>query len=70
MHLDETLPDVARFRLDGNECRFLLQRGPAEDTTALGWEIDDHETLDVIAARVTGHGVPITEGTAEETLER
>ena len=37
MHLDEALPDVMRFRLDDNECRFLLQRGPAEDATALGW---------------------------------
>ena len=38
MHLDETLRDVMRFRLDDNECRFLLQRGPAEDVTALGWQ--------------------------------
>ena len=35
-----------RFRLDDNECRFLLQRGPAEDTTALGWELDDHATFE------------------------
>lgn len=70
MHLDEALPDVARFRLDGNECRFLLQRGPAEDATALGWEIDDHDTLDLIAARVIGHGVPVTEGAAEEAALR
>jgi hypothetical protein len=29
MHLDETLHDVIRFRLDDNDCRFLLRRGPA-----------------------------------------
>ena len=52
MHLDETLPDVMRFRLDDNECRFLLQRGPAEDVTALGWQIDDHRTFDDVIARV------------------
>ena len=51
MHHDDTLPGVTRFRLDDNECRFLLQRGPAEDTTALGWEIDDHATFDTIEAR-------------------
>jgi len=28
MHLDETLPDVMRFRLDDHECRFLVRRGP------------------------------------------
>lgn len=70
MHVDETLTDVVRFRLDDNECRFLLQRGPAEDTTALGWEIDDHETLDEIAARITVHGVPLKEGAAEDAALR
>ncbi|MCV7029141.1 VOC family protein [Mycobacterium sherrisii] len=70
MHLDETLPGVMRFRLDDNECRFLLQRGPAEDVTTLGWQIDDHDTIDEILGRVTRHGVPLTEGTAEETALR
>ena len=66
MHLDQTMRDVMRFRLDDNECRFLLQRGPAEDVTTLGWHIDDHHTFDEILRRITGHGVPVTEGTAEE----
>ena len=67
MHLDETLPDVMRFRLDDHQCRFLLQRGPAEDVTALGWHIDDHNTFDEILTRVTKHGVPVQEGTKEES---
>lgn len=66
MHLDETLTDVMRFRLDDNACRFLLTRGPAEDTTALGWEVDDHDTFDAIAARIHDHGVPVSDGAAEE----
>ena len=70
MHLDETQPGVMRFRLDGNECRFLLQRGPAEDTTALGWEVDDHDTFETIEARIRSHGVPITDGGAEEAALR
>ncbi len=52
MHLDDALPpDVLRFRLDDNACRFLVQRGPAEDTIALGWEVDDHRCLETIEAR-------------------
>jgi 2,3-dihydroxybiphenyl 1,2-dioxygenase len=70
MHLDEALRDVMRFRLDDNECRFLLQRGKAEDVTALGWQIGDHNTFDEILARVSGHGVPTKEGTAEEAALR
>jgi len=70
MHLDDSLPDVARFRLDDNECRFLLRCGPAEDVVALGWQLDHHETFDEIIGRVRRHGVPITEGTAEEAALR
>jgi 2,3-dihydroxybiphenyl 1,2-dioxygenase len=66
MHLDDSLAETVRFRLDDNECRFLLRRGPAEDVTALGWQLDDHDTFDEILARVTEHGVPVTDGSAED----
>jgi 2,3-dihydroxybiphenyl 1,2-dioxygenase len=70
MHIDDSLADTVRFRLDDNECRFLLRRGPAEDVTAIGWQLDDHATFDEIVARVRRHGVPITEGTCEEAALR
>jgi 2,3-dihydroxybiphenyl 1,2-dioxygenase len=70
MHLDDASIDTMRFRLDDNECRFLLQRGPAEDVTALGWQLDDHETFDTVVARVRQHGVPVTEGAEEEAKLR
>ncbi|ART71259.1 extradiol ring-cleavage dioxygenase [Mycobacterium dioxanotrophicus] len=70
MHLDDTVPCVMRFRLDDNACRFLLQRGPSEDVTAIGWQVDDHATFDEILARVTGHGVRVAEGTSEEAALR
>jgi 2,3-dihydroxybiphenyl 1,2-dioxygenase len=70
MHLDDASAETMRFRLDDNECRFLLQRGPAEDVTALGWQLDDHETFDTILARVRQHGVPVVEGTDEEAALR
>ncbi len=70
MHLDDTLRDVMRFRIDDNDCRFLLQRGPGEDVTTLGWQVDDHATFDEILTRVIGHGVPIREGSAEEAALR
>jgi len=66
MHLDETSLDALRFRLDDHQCRFLVQRGTAEDVTALGWQVDDHRTFDEILTRVTRHGVPVANGTIEE----
>ncbi|OBI39709.1 VOC family protein [Mycobacterium colombiense] len=70
MHLDDTVPDVLRFRLDDHACRFVLQRGPAEDVTALGWHLDDHTTIDTVLARLTRHGVPAVEVGAEDAAIR
>jgi 2,3-dihydroxybiphenyl 1,2-dioxygenase len=70
LHVDNLTDDVLRFRLDDRECRFLIQRGPAEDLMGLGWQVDDHETFDRIVKRVTERGVPIREGTPEEAALR
>jgi 2,3-dihydroxybiphenyl 1,2-dioxygenase len=70
MHLDDTLPDATRFRLDDHECRLLLRRGPAEDVTALGWQLDDHDVFDTVLARVSDHGVPLHLGSDEEAALR
>jgi 2,3-dihydroxybiphenyl 1,2-dioxygenase len=70
MHLDDVSTNAVRFRLDDNECRFLLQHGPAEDVTTLGWHLDDHEAFDSVLARIRNHGVPVTEGSDEEAALR
>lgn len=66
MHVDDLTTDAMRFRLDANECRMLLRRGPAEDVVALGWQLDGHTTFDEISRRVADNGVPSTEGSADD----
>lgn len=70
MHHDAVSRDLTRFRLDDQECRFLLRRGPAEDVVATGWHIDDHTAFERIEARVRAHGVPLVAGTDEEAALR
>lgn len=70
LHVDELTRDTLRFRLDDRECRFLVQRGPAEDVIAAGWEIDDHETFEVVLGRVAAAGLPVVEGSPEEAALR
>lgn len=70
MHCDELSHEHLRFRLDDHKCRFLVRRGEAEDVTAIGWQIDDHDTFDDIVGRVTSAGLPVVEGTAEEAAAR
>ncbi len=70
LHVDVLTPEVSRFRLDDHECRFLIQKGSKEDVTAIGWQVDDHETFDVILGRVVTAGLPVVEGTLEECARR
>lgn len=70
LHVDQLDGNTLRFRLDDRECRFLIQRGPAEDLMALGWHVDDHETFERVIGRVADRGVPVAEGTAEECALR
>ncbi|WAZ19403.1 VOC family protein [Streptomyces cinnabarinus] len=70
MHRDDLDSGLMRFRLDEQECRFLLRRGPAEDVVTTGWHIDDHDAFERIEARVRAHGVPVVRGTAEEAALR
>lgn len=70
LHVDELTRDTLRFRLDDRECRFLIQRAPAEDMTAAGWEIDDHETFDIVLDRVTAAGLPLVEAPGDAAALR
>ncbi|MEO3852061.1 VOC family protein [Streptomyces sp. B8F3] len=70
MHHDSVSRDLMRFRLDDQECRFLLRRGPAEDVVTTGWHIDDHATFQQIEARIRAHGVPLVHGSDEEAALR
>jgi 2,3-dihydroxybiphenyl 1,2-dioxygenase len=71
MQGDEPKSGVLRFRLDENRCRFLLQRGPAEDVTAVGWHLDSHEALDAVVRRVKERGgPPVVEGGEDEAALR
>ena len=70
LHVDELDRDRMRFRLDDHECRLLLQRGPAEDVTTVGWHVDDHAAFDDIVARITARGVTVEQGHDEEAALR
>lgn len=70
MHVDDAVAGAMRFRLDDHECRFLLERGDAEDVTALGWQLDDHESFETVLARIRQHGVRCTDGTEEQAARR
>jgi len=66
LHLDATSDDIAAFRMDHHSRRLVIQAGPAEDVTALGWQVDDAQTLQAIRSRLDATGVALTEGDRAE----
>lgn len=70
MHVDDTMSDTMRFRLDDHACRFLLRRGPAEDIVAIGWQVDDDAVFEAVVKRVRRQGVPVSAGAEEEARLR
>ena len=58
------------FRLDAHTRRLVIDQGPAEDFTALGWQVQDTATLDIILQRLKDRNVPVREGAADEACHR
>ena len=52
VHVDRHSPDVLAMRIDAHERRVIVQRGPAEDVVALGWQFDDEASLAIALERL------------------
>jgi 2,3-dihydroxybiphenyl 1,2-dioxygenase len=70
LHLDGVADDIATFRIDDYNRRLVIQRGSAEDVAALGWQVDDVETMQTIRSRLDARGIEVTEGDPAEARIR
>lgn len=62
--------DSISFRTDDKAYRWFCTRGPADDLSASGYEVDGDESLDAIVAALTAAGVEVTEGDADLAAAR
>ncbi|WP_339651330.1 VOC family protein [Halopseudomonas pelagia] len=58
------------FRMDKHLRRLIIKRGPAEDFAAVGWQLRDQATLDVVLERLSTSHIAVQEGSAAEAAER
>lgn len=70
LHGDRLSPDLLALRLDDRERRIIIQRGPAEDAIALGWEADNPSALAQMQAHLVANGVMLDTGTPAMADER
>lgn len=66
LHMDGLAGGGTGFRIDAHQRRLIVVPGGAEDVEALGWQVDDRETLDMIVARLGARGVRVEQGSAAE----
>ena len=58
------------LRMDGYHQRFFIEKGPADDLAAIGWEVEGRAELEAFAQRFKEAGHEVIQGTAEEAAAR
>jgi len=58
------------LRMDGYHQRFFIERGPADDLAAIGWEVDGPAELEAFARRLRDAGHEVVEGSPEHVARR
>lgn len=70
LHLEEDGADLLAFRMDGQARRIVVRRGRAEDVVAVGWQLRDEATLQVLRQRLATHGIAVESGSAGAAAQR
>lgn len=47
------------FRMDAHAKRLIVHRGPAEDVVAVGWQLRDEATLEIVLGRLRSRGIQV-----------
>ncbi|MCU1718715.1 VOC family protein [Pseudomonas sp. 5P_3.1_Bac2] len=70
LHQQQADADCLAFRMDQHQRRIIICRGPAENVTAIGWQLRDQATLDTVLQRLAARGIKVTTSTPEQAAER
>lgn len=70
LHLQHADRDCLAFRMDSHQRRIIVKRGPAEDFAAIGWQLRDQATLDIVLQRLQARGIAVQASSAAEAVER
>lgn len=70
LHLQHADHNCLAFRMDGHQRRVIVQRGPAEDFAAIGWQLRDQATLDVVLQRLKARGIDVQASSDAQAAER
>jgi 2,3-dihydroxybiphenyl 1,2-dioxygenase len=69
LHAERTEGGLA-LRIDAHARRIVVEEGPAEDVTAIGWQLHDEHSLPLLQRRLRDRGVDVAEAGAAEAAAR
>jgi 2,3-dihydroxybiphenyl 1,2-dioxygenase len=70
LHADAIDADTLALRIDDHQRRLVVREGPAEDVTALGWQLADEAALQTLLTRLQARRIDVNEGSRAEALQR
>lgn len=70
LHLECAEDDLLAFRMDEHQRRLIITKGSAEDFVAMGLQVNDDRTLNLILDRLRDHKIDVSEGSAQEAAMR
>ena len=70
LHVDVAQPGVLACRIDSHQRRLIVRGGPAEDVIAIGWQLDDEDSLRLAFRRLAVYGIKVQEGSDDEAALR
>lgn len=70
LNADEKLINELSFRMDDHAKRLMVQKGSSEDFIALGWQVKDQKTLDIILGRLAERDIAVEKSTLAEAEQR
>lgn len=70
LHLNDSPTGELSFRMDSHAKRIIIEYGQAEDMVAVGWQLADQATLDVVLARLAERKIAVERSSHEQALQR
>lgn len=70
LHVEQPQDDLLICRVDEHQRRIMIQKGPAENVVALGWQLDDQATLETALQRLQQRGATVQASTPAEAAAR
>lgn len=67
---DEKAINEISFRMDDHAKRLIIQKGCSEDVVALGWQVEDQETLNVILKRLAEREISVEKSSIADAEQR